>query len=34
VKFSHNIVEANDGDLRQNPRIQPGDYVVVYESIF
>jgi polysaccharide export outer membrane protein len=24
----------NDGDLRQNPRIQPGDYVVVYESIF
>ena len=24
----------NDGDLRQNTRLQPGDYVVVYESLF
>jgi polysaccharide export outer membrane protein len=24
----------NDGDLSQNARVQPGDYVVVYESIF
>jgi hypothetical protein len=24
----------NDGDLRQNTRLQPGDYVVVSESLF
>ena len=24
----------NDGDLTQNPRLQPGDYIVVKESIF
>jgi polysaccharide export outer membrane protein len=24
----------NDGDLSQNARVQPGDYVVVYESLF
>jgi polysaccharide export outer membrane protein len=24
----------NDGDLTQNPRLQPGDYIVVKEGIF
>jgi translation initiation factor IF-1 len=24
----------NDGDLRQNTRLLPGDYVVVNESLF
>ncbi len=24
----------NDGDLRQNARLQPGDYVIVSESLF